>query len=197
MYDFNLRRLFFREIHVESAADSVQRLFKLPSENIDTNVYFVRLVLLDKNRSPVSTNFYWLPKTLSTYNWSVEDEQKHPYYTGITSYEDLSMLNQLKKVHLDASASIHRAAEGEEVRVQIHNPSSSLAFQVQLSVVNDESGEEILPVLWEDNYLSLMPGESRAVVAHYGSAAATAGRLRLEVTGWNVDAEVAPVGGTK
>jgi exo-1,4-beta-D-glucosaminidase len=196
MYDFNLRRLFFREIHVESAADSVQRLFKLPSENIDSNVYFVRLVLLDKNRRPVSTNFYWLPKTLSTYNWSVEDEQKHPYYTGITSYEDLSMLNQLKKVHLDASASVRHPAEGEEVQVQIHNPSGNLAFQVQLSVVNDKTGNEILPVLWDDNYFSLLPGESRIVSARYSSAAA-ADRLRLEVNGWNVDEEAAPVGGTK
>ena len=194
MYDFNLRRLFFKKTQLASAADSVQRLFTLPSENIDSNTYFVRLVLLDKNRHPVSTNFYWMPKTLSTYNWSDEDEQKHPYYTAVTSYEDLSMLNQLKKVHVDASASIGRPAEGEEVRVQVHNPSSNLAFMVQLSVVDDKTGEEILPVLWDDNYFSLLPGETRVVSARYGSGAAT-GRLRLEVHGWNIDPEAALVAG--
>jgi len=194
MYDFNLRRLFFRETQLASAADSVQRLFKLPSENIDSNVYFVRLVLFDKNRHEVSTNFYWLPKTLSTIDWSVEHETAHPYYAGVTSYEDLSMLSQLKKVHLDASASMRHPAEGQEVRVQIHNPSRDLAFQVQLSIVNDESGEEILPVLWEDNYFSLMPGESRAVVAHYTSAI-NADHLKLGVSGWNIDAESTTVAG--
>jgi exo-1,4-beta-D-glucosaminidase len=135
-----------------------------------------------------------MPKTLSTYNWSDEDEQKHPYYTAVTSYEDLSMLNQLKKVHVDASASIGRPAEGEEVRVQVHNPSSNLAFMVQLSVVDDKTGEEILPVLWDDNYFSLLPGETRVVSARYGSGAAT-GRLRLEVHGWNIDPEAALVAG--
>jgi exo-1,4-beta-D-glucosaminidase len=196
VYDFNLRRLFFREIHLDSAADSVHRLVTLPSDNIDSQVYFVKLVLLDKNHSVVSSNFYWLPKTLSTYNWSDEDEQKHPYYTGVTSYEDLSLLNQLKRVHLDAAASIRHPKDGEEVQVRIHNPSGNLAFQVQLSVVDDKTGDEILPVLWDDNYFSLLPGESRIVSARYSSAAG-AGRLRLEVNGWNIDPEAALAGETK
>lgn len=194
VYDFNLRRLFFRKINLDSAADSVQRLVKIPSENIDSQVYFVKLVLLDKKHSVMSTNFYWLPKTLSTYNWSDEDEQKHPYYTAVTNYEDLSLLNQLKKVHLDATASIRHPKEGEEVQVRIHNPSGSLAFQVQLSVVNDKSGDEILPVLWDDNYFSLLPGESRVVSARYSSAVG-ADRLKLEVNGWNIDTESTPVEG--
>lgn len=196
VYDFNLRRLFFRKINLDSAADSVQRLVNLPSEKVDSQVYFVKLVLFDKSHSVMSTNFYWLPKTLSTYNWSDEDEQKHPYYTGVMSYEDLSLLNQLKKVHLEATASIRHPKEGEEVQVRIHNPSGSLAFQVQLSVVNDKSGNEVLPVLWDDNYFSLLPGESRIVSARY-SEALGADRMRLEVNGWNVDTESTPVEGAK
>jgi exo-1,4-beta-D-glucosaminidase len=196
VYDFNLRRLFFRKISLDSAADSVQRLVTLPSENIDSQVYFVNLVLFDKSHSVVSSNFYWLPKTLSTYNWSDADQQKHPYYIGVTSYEDLSLLSQLKKVHLDAAASIRHPKEGEEVQVRIHNPSKSLAFQVQLSVVNDKTGDEILPVLWDDNYFSLLPGESRIVSARYTEAPG-ADQLRLEVNGWNIDTQSAPVEGTQ
>jgi exo-1,4-beta-D-glucosaminidase len=195
MYDFNLRRLFFRKIHLASPADSVQRLFNIPSENIDTDVHFVRLTLLDKNHQVLSTNFYWLPKKLSTYDWSAEHEKQHPYYTGVTSYEDLSMLSQLQKVHVDASAAARRQPEGEDVRVQIHNPSKNLAFQIHLSIVDEKSGEEILPVLWEDNYFSLMPEESRAVVAHYNSVT-NAGHLKLEVNGWNIEAQATLVGGT-
>jgi exo-1,4-beta-D-glucosaminidase len=196
MYDFNLRRLFFRKTNLASPADSVQRLFKIPGENIDSNVYFVQLTLRDKTQRVVSTNFYWLPKKTSTYDWSTEHEKQHPYYTGVTSYEDLSMLSQLQKVHLDASASARRQPEGEDVRVQVHNPSKNLAFQIHLSIVDEKSGEEILPVLWEDNYFSLMPGESRAVVAHFGSVT-NPGHLRLEVNGWNIDPEGAFVQGTK
>lgn len=186
MYNFNLRRLFNRKITLASAADGVQRLFTIPEENIDTDVHFIQLTLLDKTGRVLSTNFYWLPKKLSTYDWSTEHEKQHPYYTGVTSYEDLSMLNQLQKVHLHASAT--RPTESADVRVQIHNPSKNLAFQIHLSVVDEKSGEEILPVFWEDNYMSLMPGESRVVVAHYSSAP-NADRLRLEVDGWNIARE--------
>lgn len=105
------------------------------------------------------------------------------------------MLSQLQKVHLNACAFAHRYPEGEDVRVQIHNPSKSLAFQVHLSVVDKKSGDEILPVLWEDNYFSLMPGESRVVVARYSSVT-HAGELKLEVNGWNIDAETTLVEGT-
>jgi len=192
MYDFNLKKLFSRTVPLASSSDSVQRLFKLPSENIDTQVYFVQLRLLDKTRNVISTNFYWLPKKLSEMDWSVEHEQSHPYYSDVTSYSDLSMLNQLKKVHLDASASARGLTDGKEVRVQVQNPSGGLAFQVHLSIVDDKSGEEILPVLWEDNYFSLLPGESRVVVARY-SPAANVGHVRLEVNGWNTDTESAPV----
>jgi exo-1,4-beta-D-glucosaminidase len=149
-------------------------------------MYFVRLTLLDKTSKVVSTNFYWLPKKQAVMDWSVEHQQTHPYYTDALSYGDLSLLNQLKKARVDASAS--RLTDGRGIHVQIHNPSASLAFQVHLSIVNDKSGDEILPVLWDDNYISLLPGESRVVVARHNSAAA-GDPLRLEVNGWNVDSK--------
>lgn len=192
VYNFHLRRLFYRKVKVGSPADSVQRLFNLPSENIDTDVHFLELRLWDKAQRVVSTNFYWLPRKLSTYDWSTEHEKQHPYYTGVLSYEDLSMLNQLPKVHLDTSTSATRGAEGEDVHVQVYNPSKNLAFQIHLAAVDKSTGEEILPVLWEDNYFSLMPGESRVVNAHYDSVL-KGGPTRLEVNGWNIEAESALV----
>jgi exo-1,4-beta-D-glucosaminidase len=152
-------------------------------------VHFVRLTLADKQGRILSTNFYWLPRKPSTYDWSTESEKKHPYYTGVTSYEDLTMLNRLRKVHVDVFASARRQPESGEVRVRVRNPSSGLAFQIHLSIVDEKSGEEILPVLWEDNYVSLMPGESREIAAHYDTPMNADG-LKLEVDGWNIDAEV-------
>ncbi len=193
LYDFNLRRLFFRKVQISSAADSVQKLFDLPSEGIDTEVYFVRLALTDKAGKVVSTNFYWLPKTPSLMDWSVEGERKHPYYSAVTRYEDLSLLNRLEMVRLETSATVHRRPDGEDVRVVVRNPSHSLAFQVHLAVVDKNSGNEVLPVLWEDNYVSLMPGESRTIVAHLGSRTSD---LKLNVDGWNINAASAGVVGS-
>ena len=192
MYDFDLHRLFFRQTRLDSAADSVQRLFMIPADQVPAGVHFVALRLTDPGGRVVSTNFYWLPKTLSTFDWAVEHQKDHPYYTAVTSYEDLSQLNQLRKVRLDATALLSRPQDGDEVRVRIKNPSTHLAFQIRLALVDAESGDEILPVLWEDNYLSLLPGESRTVIARHASPA-QARALRLEIDGWNIEAATAPV----
>ena len=154
--------------------------------------------LSDKTGKVVSTNFYWLPKKTSVFDWSLEHEREHPYYSGVTRSEDLSLLSQLPKVRLEASAAVarrpaNRQLEGEDVRVQIHNPSKNLALQIHLAIVDEKSGDEILPVLWGDNYVSLMPGETRAVIAHYDSRP---GPLRLDVNGWNIEAKNTPVKGT-
>jgi hypothetical protein len=36
---------------------------------------------------------------------------------------------------------------------------------VGLSLLRNESGPEILPTLWSDNYVNLLPGESKTVYA--------------------------------
>lgn len=185
LYDFNLHPLFTGTVHLDSPADSVQRILTLPKVDTASDVTFVRLRLSDRSDRTVSTNFYWLPRHLSTFDWSQKQAREHPYYTAVTRYEDLSQLNRLATVRLDASALMHRWPGKEAVRVRIHNPSKSLAFQIHLAVVDEKSHAEILPVLWEDNYFSLLPGESRTVVARYPFAVGADG-LSLTVDGWNI-----------
>ena len=194
VYDFHLRRLFFRRSETASPADSVRRLFVIPEERIATDVYFVRLRLSHKAGRVVSTNFYWLPKTPSSFDWSIEHEREHPYYSWVTRTEDLTELSQMAKVQLDASA--HRAPGGKSIQVKIKNPSGNLALQVHLAIIGEKSGEEVLPVLWQDNYFSLMPGESRTVVARYDLPPQD-GPLRLQVDGWNTDAQATQFGEAK
>ncbi|HYU52781.1 MAG TPA: hypothetical protein VEK37_07535, partial [Gemmatimonadaceae bacterium] len=52
--------------------------------------------------------------------------------------------------------------------------------------VTGRDAEEALPVLWEDNYLSLLPGETRVVTANYRVRDLGGAPPRLVVTGWNV-----------
>ena len=48
-------------------------------------------------------------------------------------------------------------------------------------------GDEILPVIWEDNYISLLPGEKREVTATYRASELGASKPTVEITGWNVE----------
>ena len=38
---------------------------------------------------------------------------------------------------------------------------------MRLKVNKGKGGDEILPVIWQDNYISLLPGEKREVTASY------------------------------
>jgi exo-1,4-beta-D-glucosaminidase len=70
--------------------------------------------------------------------------------------------------------------------VTLENPSKNLAFFVRLKIDKGKGGEEILPVLWEDNYVSLLPGEKREIAAKYRTSELGASKPVVEVSGWNV-----------
>jgi hypothetical protein len=38
---------------------------------------------------------------------------------------------------------------------------------VRLRLVDGRNGDDILPVLWDDNFFPLMPGEEREITASY------------------------------
>ena len=80
-----------------------------------------------------------------------------------------------------------RDEANSRVRVTIKNPSERLAFQVHLGIRPKNETAEILPVLWDDNYFELMPGESREISARYFSADALDGAPELIVDGWNIE----------
>jgi exo-1,4-beta-D-glucosaminidase len=192
LYDFDLKEIFSRQARIDVDADSSVRALTippLPSEPAGA-VYFVKLSLGDAVGHELSSNFYWLPAKLSTLDWNkVVDTAFAP----IATYEDLRALSRLPQVQLQATAKAETSEGHDLVRVSLRNPSQSLAFQVHVGIRRAHSEDEILPVLWEDNYLALMPGESRAITARYLSAGLLDKGAALVVDGWNVQPTTVPV----
>ena len=60
---------------------------------------------------------------------------------------------------------------------------------MQLALTQGRGGAEILPVLWDDNYFSLLPGETREISARFATQDAGRANARLEVGGWNVESD--------
>jgi len=53
-----------------------------------------------------------------------------------------------------------------------------------LKVLDKETGETVLPVYWDDNYISLLPDESRTVTATFPDS----GRdVEFALDGWNLE----------
>jgi exo-1,4-beta-D-glucosaminidase len=54
-------------------------------------------------------------------------------------------------------------------------------------ITRGKGGDDVVPVLWSDNYFSLLPGEKRTVTAGFNSAALDGASPELVVEGWNVE----------
>src|SRR5208337_3733587 len=174
------------EVKADAGPDSsatVLTLPDLPSQS-QSAVYFLKLALTDPAGKQVSSNFYWLPAKLAVLDW---DNTPDSAFTPVKTFEDLTMLNKLPNIKLQASATRERSAARDQVRVSLHNPSKNLAFLIHVGIRTSGSREEILPVLWEDNYLTLMPGESKTISARYLTKASLQKPLELVVDGWNVE----------
>ena len=91
-------------------------------------------------------------------------------------------------VELDVASEISDGDGESSARVRIHNPTEHLAFMVHLAVTKGADGLEVTPTFWEDNYFSLLPGETRTVTCAFASADLDGAPPVVRVEGWNVRA---------
>jgi exo-1,4-beta-D-glucosaminidase len=189
LYDFGLQKKFSKETTADAVADSSQRLFNIPAAEESSGITFVRLLLHDAKGNLLSSNFYWLPAKYSTFDWAASTFE----YTPSPYYEDMTRLSQLAPVRLGLSAKLLAAGNKPSIQVALKNPTKNLAFQVNVRIFNKKNGHDILPVLWDDNYFALMPGESRVVTATYDAAQLQDAEPELQVGGWNIIEETRTV----
>ena len=171
---------FTRDTVIDIPADSSMRVFILPEPSGVTGAYFADLRLTGSDGRPISNNFYWLstrPDVLSdSSTW---------YMTPVNHYADYTALRSMPQAAVNASARFTSSGGKGTARVTLRNPGKSIAFLLRLQVTG-RGGEEALPVLWEDNYVSLLPGETRVLSATYNTRDLGGASPRVVVTGWNV-----------
>jgi exo-1,4-beta-D-glucosaminidase len=177
VYDGQSKLLYSQQAPVEAAADSSQKVMTIPRDKLPAGLplYFVELSLRDGSKETVSRNFYWVAGKSTEFDWAKTDYT----HTPAISHEDLTGLRQLPLSRVEAE--LRLAGDGRWV-VHLRNPSKALAFQVAVAAV-DESGQDIAPMPWSDNYIELMPGETRTLTAK------APGRIpgaSLVVSGWNI-----------
>jgi exo-1,4-beta-D-glucosaminidase len=184
---------FSKDTSVDAAADSTAKIFEVPQIDGLSSAYFLDLRVMDSGGRIVGSNFYWLSTKAETLDWA----KSNWYTTPTTSFADYSALAQLPKVKLNVTTHDEHSenrkgngnGNGEDAvtRVTVENPSKSIAFFVRLKLDKTKGGEEILPVVWQDNYITLLPGEKRELTATYHARGAGGARPEVEVSGWNVE----------
>ena len=139
----------------------------------ESPVKFVFLSLEDADGNVVSRNDYVLADVMDKHDWN-----KYRWWrTQVESYADFSALNNLAPA--DVEASLAKTTEGLEVTLE--NRSSVVAFFIRLAL-KDAAGEYIVPAYWNDNLVTLQPGQSLT----FTCKAEVPEGATVTVSGWNV-----------
>jgi exo-1,4-beta-D-glucosaminidase len=203
VYNLDMTEKFSRESTVDAEPDSSTRAFTLPEIDGLSPTYFVSLAL-ESSGKLVSRNFYWLSTRAETLDWDRSDRDESGQYqistwTPTKTFADYTALDTLPPVDLEVTAQSVRGEAESSTTVTLRNPSKTLAFGIRLKVNRATSGrvaryvprdDEVLPVLWQDNYFSLLPGESRQVTATYQTKDLGRSSPAVEVQGWNVKSKI-------
>ncbi len=183
LYDIAGAEKFSREANVDVVADGVAKYVAIPEPADISSTYFLNLQLFSTTGKLLSRNFYWL----STKSDELDYTKTEWYYTPQTSFADLSALQDLPKATVRATldpaiGSVHDFA----FRAAVENVSRGVAFLTRLRLVTGKDQSEILPVFWEDNYISLLPGEKREVNVRIRRSDIGEAQPTLLVDGFNV-----------
>jgi exo-1,4-beta-D-glucosaminidase len=181
LLNLDMSEKFSKQVTLDALADSTNKAFALPDVDGLSSTYFLLLKLEDASGKQVGSNFYWLSTKPETIDWA-----KSTWWTTPTaSYADYTALAQLPKVKLKVSSVTQNKASDAVTHVIVENPSKSVALFVRLKL--SAKSEEILPVVWADNYITLLPGERREVTATYRAAQLQGSKAVVEASGLNVE----------
>ena len=130
----------------------------------------VKLELRTSSGEIVSDNLYWLGAESSS----------------------LRHLNRLAASSLSLTANSTRAGDEIHLRVALKNTGTVVSLENKLTLMNAADGSRILPAYYTDNYVSLLPGESREIEIDYPAKSAS-GAAQIAVRGWNLASQTVPV----
>src|SRR6266853_1189670 len=183
LYDITGAEKFSREANVDVAADGVAKSIAIPEPADISTAYFLNLQLFSATGHLLSRNFYWL----STKPDELDYAKTEWYYTPQTSFADFSALQNLPKATVHATLRPAAGAEHEAVfQIALENSGKAVAFLTRLRLARGKSQSEILPVFWDDNYISLLPGEKREISVRVRKSDIAGAQPSLLLDGFNV-----------
>ncbi len=174
-----------REIKVDLKANSSLEAVKLPTMNWGKPIYFLDMRLLDKNGKEIDNNFYWLAAKTDVLDYDAELPNWY-FHTPTKQYADFTALNNLPKVKISSAIKENKTPDYIEFTVELKNDNNHIAFFIHPQIMDKKSGNTILPVLWSDNYISLLPGESRKLTAKINNKYLKDKKPQLLVEGYNL-----------
>ena len=126
-------------------------------------VHFIRLELTDRDGRLLSDNFYW----------------------RATRRGDYTALNTLAPAKLQVRSQLTAAGGRKVIRTTVRNVGRSVAFAVHVQPYRRSDGERILPYVADDNYFTLLQGESRQIDFEFDASLLPDDRYTVRAEAYN------------
>jgi exo-1,4-beta-D-glucosaminidase len=184
LLDLGLNEVIGKTVDFGLAADEVKTIDVLRPPAGLSSTYFLDLRVFKDKSDLVDANFY----CLSTKPETLDEANSTWYVTPIKDFADLTALAGLKPVTLTVKTKASKQGPLTKLTIELSNPSPDLALMAELRVVRDASDELVLPVFFDDNYITLLPKETRKISAVLMTEDLTGETPQIRVRGWNVTA---------
>ncbi len=158
------RVLAERMDHVDVPADTIKTLAppaQLAPAIAREGLVLVKLTLTDLKGQVLSDNVYWQGRS--------ETDQRR--------------LAALEAQPVEMRAERHETAQGSALTVWLKNAGRAPALNAKVTVL-DQAGRRVLPAYYSDNYVTLMPGETRQLDIRCPAKSGQCARVALR--GWDV-----------
>ena len=152
-----------KSFRVDSTTDSTEIVMRMSYPAKVSDVHFLRLSLMQAGKA-ISTNFYMRG----------------------TEQGDYRAIRTLGKATVKAVTLVESRGRTWSMKTTLRNASDIPALMLRLKAVRETTRDRILPVLYEDNYIALMPGEARTLYTEVENADARGERPAVVIEGFNV-----------
>jgi exo-1,4-beta-D-glucosaminidase len=214
LYDINGVQKWTQESMTDVSPDKASVAFNVPQFSDISTTYFLKLYATDRSGKVESDNFYWLSTKPDELDWNGTHGTAT---TPQSAYADMTTLQSLPPVALRvltkpaaSPCAVPYAVRPQAApttppvtaaecdggflyqQITLSNPGKFLAFMTHLRLVKSD-GEDVIPAFFEDNFVSLLPGESRVIGVRYRTADIGRQSAHYDISGWNVTQQTVPV----
>jgi len=179
LIDLHGKVIWEKKLNLNCREDTTLNAFKMEYPTDTAAVQFIKLQLF-KGSQLVSDNFYW--KSLEKNDIKLPDQG---WYRGLTE-NNFQALDRMPKVHIEVTTNIDQSGAQWFLTTKLRNNSDRPALMIRLKVIREKSFDRILPVIFSDNYINLMPGEERIIQMELANADTRGEKPRVVVWGFNL-----------
>lgn len=181
LFDINSNLITKKEIQLNAKKESVEKIFTFDASEAPSDVYFLSLKLLNDQKEEVVNNFYWLSKK----DDKLDYENSEWFYTPPLENASFFQLKEYEPAQITSDWKSSINGNETTTSVTLKNPTDKIAFFIEMKMIDKQSGETVLPVIWSDNYVTLLPNETKVYEAKFNNGGKTTADFELKIKSFN------------